>query len=57
LLVPAPHAAQGAIGALLRCGDSGHAEAATPPRDQMATASSSNATANRRLVGSPVASS
>jgi hypothetical protein len=42
---------------LLHCGKPEHGEAATPARDQMAAASSSNATANRRLVGSPVASS
>jgi hypothetical protein len=43
--------------ALLRCADPGQAEAATSVLDQIARASSSNATATRRLVGSSTASS
>jgi hypothetical protein len=43
--------------ALLRCLESGHVEAARSILDQIAMASSSNATATRRFVGSPVANS
>ena len=43
--------------ALLRCADPGQAEAATSVLNQIARASSSNATATRRLVGSSTASS
>jgi hypothetical protein len=43
--------------ALLRCADPGHVEAATSVLDHIARASSSNATATRRLVGSSAASS
>jgi hypothetical protein len=46
-----------AVRALLRCAKPGHAEAATSARDQIAKASSSNATANRRPAGSSTASS
>jgi hypothetical protein len=43
--------------ALLRCADPRQAEAATWALDQIAKASSSNATANRRIAGSSAASS
>jgi hypothetical protein len=43
--------------ALLHCGKPVHAEAATRLRAQIAKASSSNATATRRLAGSSTASS
>jgi hypothetical protein len=46
-----------AAGVVLRCGDRGDAEAATSAVDQIAKASSSNATATRRPAGSPTASS
>jgi hypothetical protein len=45
------------VPALLRCADLGQVEAATSVLDQIARASSSNATATRRLVGSSTASS
>jgi hypothetical protein len=38
--------------ALLRCFGSGHGRAATSLLDQIATASSANAAASRRLAGS-----
>ena len=43
--------------ALLHCANPWHAEAATSARDQIARASSSNATATRRFAGSSTASS
>jgi hypothetical protein len=43
--------------AVLRCADAGHAEGASCARDQIAKASSSNATASRLLTGSSTVSS
>jgi hypothetical protein len=43
--------------ALLHCASPRHTEAATSALHQMATASSSNATASRRVAGSSAASS
>jgi transposase len=52
-----PEVPDGTWGALLRCAAPGQNEVISPARDQIATTSSSNATATRRLVGSSTASS